>query len=124
MPSKPRITSFCLYCDSGGASLHAATNAAATASNTADTNRMLIRGGPLYPCLMRVLGVDYGQKRIGLALSDPTATLARPWKALTRSGNASQVARALADIVDSLAQQDEAVDAIVLGFPRRLSGEA
>ena len=72
---------------------------------------------------MRVLGVDYGQKRIGLALSDPTATLARPWKTVARSGNASQVARALADILDGLEQADEAVEAIVVGLPRRLSGD-
>ena len=28
--------------------------------------------------LMRVLGIDYGMRRIGLALSDPTETIATP----------------------------------------------
>ena len=32
------------------------------------------------PSAMRVLGVDFGRRRIGLALSDASATLARPWQ--------------------------------------------
>ena len=32
---------------------------------------------------MRLIAVDVGERRIGLALSDPTATLARPLKVLT-----------------------------------------
>lgn len=31
---------------------------------------------------MRILAVDHGEKRIGLALSDPTATIASPLKVL------------------------------------------
>jgi RNase H-fold protein (predicted Holliday junction resolvase) len=41
---------------------------------------------------MRFLGIDYGQRRIGLAISDATGLLARPWKTLARQGNPSQVA--------------------------------
>jgi putative Holliday junction resolvase len=73
---------------------------------------------------MRALGVDYGQRRIGLALSDASGMLARPWKTIPRIGNPSQVARALAQEVDSLAATDEAVTVIVLGLPRRLNGMA
>ena len=73
---------------------------------------------------MRVLGVDYGQKRIGLALSDANGMLARPWKTIARTGNPSQVARAIAREVASLASTDEAVSVIVLGLPRRLNGAA
>lgn len=72
---------------------------------------------------MRVLGVDYGRKRIGLALSDASGTLARPWQTIPRTGNPSQVARALAGVVETLERQDEAVAAIVLGLPRRLNGQ-
>ena len=72
---------------------------------------------------MRALGVDYGRKRIGLALSDPSGTLARPWTTIEGSGDPVQVARTLSEVVSSLAQQDEAVGAVVLGVPRRLSGE-
>ncbi|MGH9311070.1 MAG: Holliday junction resolvase RuvX, partial [Vicinamibacterales bacterium] len=35
---------------------------------------------------MRVLGVDFGRRRIGLALSDATGMLARPWKTITATG--------------------------------------
>jgi putative Holliday junction resolvase len=72
---------------------------------------------------MRVLGIDYGQRRIGLALSDPTGMLARPWKVVPRVGNPAQVAAALRLEIESLAAQDDGLGAVVLGFPRRLSGE-
>jgi putative Holliday junction resolvase len=71
---------------------------------------------------MRALGVDYGRQRIGLALSDPSGMLARPWKTIVRIGNPSQVARAIAAEVLQLEEQGEPVGAIVLGYPRRLSG--
>ena len=71
---------------------------------------------------MRALGIDYGARRIGLALSDATGMLARPWKTIARVGNPSQVARTIAIEVQSLAEGDEAVSVIVLGFPRRLNG--
>ena len=73
---------------------------------------------------MRALGVDYGQTRIGLALSDATGMLARPWKTIARVGNPSQVARAIAGEVAALGSSDEAVSVIVLGLPRRLNGVA
>lgn len=44
---------------------------------------------------MRILAVDHGEKRIGLALSDPTATLASPLKVIghvSRLLDAAQVA--------------------------------
>ena len=71
---------------------------------------------------MRALGIDYGQKRIGLALSDASGLLARPWKTIARIGNPPQVARAIAREVELLAGTDEAVQVIVLGLPRRLNG--
>lgn len=44
---------------------------------------------------MRILAVDHGEKRIGLALSDPTGTIASPWtviKHISRLMDAAQVA--------------------------------
>lgn len=73
---------------------------------------------------MRALGVDYGQKRIGLALSDASGTLARPWKTIPREGNPRQVAGEIATQLRLLEAEDEGVATIVLGYPRRLSGEA
>ncbi|HNA87752.1 MAG TPA: RuvX/YqgF family protein, partial [Anaerolineales bacterium] len=49
---------------------------------------------------MRILAVDHGEKRIGLALSDPTATIASPLKVIThvsRMIDAAQVAEIAAE---------------------------
>lgn len=73
---------------------------------------------------MRVLGVDYGAKRIGLALSDATASLARPWQMVPSPGNPRGAARAVADVVSGLRQSDDPdLDRIVVGLPRRLNGD-
>jgi putative Holliday junction resolvase len=73
---------------------------------------------------VRFLGIDYGQRRIGLALSDATGMLARPWKTLARRGNRAQVAATLASEVAALQGEDDGLQAVVLGLPRRLTGEA
>ncbi len=49
---------------------------------------------------MRVLGVDHGEKRIGLAISDPTGTIAGPLsviKHVSRAIDAAQVAALAAE---------------------------
>ena len=74
-----------------------------------------------------MLGVDFGGRRIGLALSDQTATLARPWQTLA----AGPTPRASAEAVAALIargrgrEDDEAagIGTIVVGLPRRLNGE-
>src|SRR5215813_11737033 len=58
---------------------------------------------------MRIMAVDHGEKRIGLALSDPTATIASPYKVIehiSRIMDAAQVA--------NLASENE-VGLIVIG---------
>lgn len=73
---------------------------------------------------MRVLGVDYGAKRIGLALSDYTGTLARPWQMVPSPGGPMAAARAISSLVADLrASDDPDLDRIVVGLPRRLNGE-
>ena len=72
---------------------------------------------------MRVLGIDYGQRRIGLALSDATGLLARPWKTIALHGGAARAADVLAAEASRLLAEDDGLAAVVLGFPRRLSGE-
>ena len=71
---------------------------------------------------MRVLGIDYGQRRIGLALSDATGMLARPWKVIPRQGNPSQVVSQLASVIEDLSREDDGLAAVVVGLPRRLDG--
>jgi putative Holliday junction resolvase len=69
---------------------------------------------------VRILGIDLGRRRVGLAISDPTRTLARPLATLTIEGNAA-VERVVQEI-DRLAAEDDGLDAVVVGLPARLDG--
>jgi putative holliday junction resolvase len=63
-----------------------------------------------------------GERRIGVAVSDATRTLARPVGVLQIGRlDAAAVARAV-DEIGRLAEEDDAVGAIVIGLPRRLDG--
>jgi putative Holliday junction resolvase len=72
---------------------------------------------------VRALGIDYGERRIGLALSDPTGLLASPWKKIDNDANLGAAAQRLALEVDALVAEPDGLAAIVIGLPRRLSGE-
>lgn len=76
-----------------------------------------------YPDGVRSLGIDYGERRIGLALSDATGLLASPWKKLANDRNVGAAATRLAQEVRALQADDDGLGAIVIGLPRRLSGE-
>lgn len=71
---------------------------------------------------MRALGIDYGERRIGLALSDATGLLASPWKQMTNDANVGAAARRLAAEVRTLQGEDDGLDEVVIGLPRRLDG--
>lgn len=62
----------------------------------------------------RVLGVDLGTKRIGIALSNPDRTVASPLQVIERSG---RLHRDLADLVD-----EWECTAVVVGMPLSLDG--
>jgi putative Holliday junction resolvase len=64
----------------------------------------------------RVLGVDVGTVRVGLALSDPTGTLASPLETLRRAKDGSDLDRLAALVVE------HEVAEVVVGEPRHLSG--
>jgi putative holliday junction resolvase len=70
---------------------------------------------------VRVLGIDVGDRRVGLAISDPSRTLARPLMTVTVSGAADAIDRVL-DAVNRLCSEDDGLDAIVVGLPSRLDG--
>jgi putative Holliday junction resolvase len=74
---------------------------------------------------MRFLGVDYGRRRIGLALSDVAGLLARPWRTVEASMTPGQSATAVASVAaEFLRESDEpGFEAVVIGLPRRLNGE-
>ena len=71
---------------------------------------------------MRIVGLDVGERRIGVAVSDVTGTLARPVGVL-RPGALERDGLALAvDEIARLAAEEDGVSSIVVGLPRRLDG--
>lgn len=69
---------------------------------------------------MRILAIDVGRRRVGLAISDPTRTLARPLATVAVTpGNL--VHRIVAE-VGRLAAEDDGLCEIVVGLPVRLDG--
>ena len=67
---------------------------------------------------MRVLGIDFGERRIGLAVSDPTGTLATPMPTMKRRAGKRPPLAALLEII-----QEKDVGTIVLGLPLTLAGD-
>lgn len=65
----------------------------------------------------RILAVDFGERRVGLALSDPTATIAQPLTVLVRRAGKRPPVQAIADLA---AEHD--VQHIVVGLPLTLAG--
>ena len=65
----------------------------------------------------RVLGVDLGSRRIGLALSDPSRTIASPLEVLYRTKSVTEDHRNMAAII-----AEWAVVAVVVGLPLSLNG--
>ena len=65
----------------------------------------------------RILGVDLGSRRIGLALSDPLGVTASPLRVLERAARHELDHRAIV-----AAARDAEADRIVVGLPRALSG--
>ena len=66
----------------------------------------------------RRLAIDYGDVRIGLAISDTTALVASPLRTIKNSGdNSAAVRQEVASII-----QDEAISVVYIGLPIHLSG--
>lgn len=63
---------------------------------------------------MKILGIDYGEKRIGLAVSDESQTLARELEILSP--------KEFFDQIQNIISEHE-VGTIVLGWPLNMSGE-
>ena len=70
----------------------------------------------------RVAGLDVGKRRIGVAVSDVTGTLARPLGVLQTSGlEGDAVDRAVTELA-RLAAEEDGLASLVVGLPRRLDG--
>jgi len=66
---------------------------------------------------MPVLGLDYGSARTGVAISDPTMTLARPLEVIERASSDA----GLAELAALVSEHD--VGCVVVGLPLTLRGE-
>jgi putative Holliday junction resolvase len=67
---------------------------------------------------MRVLALDVGERRVGVAISDPTRTIARPLQTIER-GSRQEDAAVIAALVD-----EQCVATVVVGQPLSLNGSA
>ena len=65
----------------------------------------------------RVLGIDYGDSRIGLAMSDPLKIIASPFKTIRNEGNEKCL-----QVFQSLIKEKD-VEAIIVGLPIGLKGQ-
>jgi putative holliday junction resolvase len=66
---------------------------------------------------VKVLALDYGSARTGVAVSDPTGTVARPLGVVERAASEDGIARLV-----ELAREED-VERIVVGLPITLRGE-
>ena len=65
---------------------------------------------------MRILGIDYGEKRVGLAISSPVGFIAQGLPTIERVDGEDYLEE-LADVI-----QDKEVDEIVVGLPKNMNG--
>jgi putative Holliday junction resolvase len=65
----------------------------------------------------RALGLDLGERRIGVALCDSAGTLATPYEVVQRSGDRRHDHRRIAELVD-----EAGAEVVVVGLPLSLDG--
>jgi putative Holliday junction resolvase len=68
---------------------------------------------------VRALGIDLGSKRIGIAVSDRSGTIASPLTVLQRSGSIRRDHQAIAALV-----LEEEAEAVVVGLPLNMNGSS
>ena len=66
---------------------------------------------------MKVLALDYGAARTGVAVSDATGTIARPLEVVERAGEGKGLARLRAIV------EEQGAERVVVGLPLTLRGE-
>lgn len=66
----------------------------------------------------RLLGIDFGERRIGLAISDPTGTIAQPLPTLLRRRGKRPPVAEIARIA-----QTHGAEGAVIGLPLNLAGD-
>jgi putative Holliday junction resolvase len=71
---------------------------------------------------VRIVGLDVGERRIGVAISDATGTLARPLGVLRPAGLERDAAALATAEIARLAAEDDGVGTVVVGLPKHLDG--
>lgn len=66
---------------------------------------------------MRVMGIDYGDSRIGIAVSDPLGWTAQGVETITWKGNLNKPLERIEELV-----REYSIKKIVVGFPRNMNG--
>ena len=69
------------------------------------------------PVRKAVLGIDYGSKRMGLAVSDLSRSIATPYKILYRR----EISADMAELRKIMAEKE--IGAVVMGLPLQMNGE-
>lgn len=77
---------------------------------------------PRYAVRVRTLAIDFGERRIGLAVSDPSGVLARPLETVAGSRNLEEAAATVLRAIQAFEAADEPVVTVVVGLPKRLDG--
>ena len=85
----------------------------------ADRRRTRSGPGGRWDRLMRALGLDLGQKRVGVAVSDSAGALAMPIEVLSRLGDRPREHRAIAELVE-----EWEAEIVVVGLPYNMDGSA
>lgn len=67
---------------------------------------------------MRTLGIDFGERRVGVAVSDPTGVIAQPLPTLQRRAGKRMPLHALTELAEEYEAQ-----AFVVGLPLAPSGD-
>ena len=65
----------------------------------------------------RFLAIDFGEKRVGLALSDPTKIIAKPFKSIIYTDHDDLLNKI------SLIVKEKNIEKIILGVPKGLKGQ-
>jgi putative Holliday junction resolvase len=68
------------------------------------------------------LGVDLGDARVGLALSDPELTFAHPAGNLDARGDSFRALDAAIEVIEGHADEDNPISHVVIGLPLQLNG--
>ena len=68
---------------------------------------------------MRKLGIDYGDSRVGIAITDPLCITAQGLETIHHKGNDKIVLKRLEEIM-----QDYEIDTFVIGMPYKLNGDS